>query len=234
MSSKFIFNDHSELKGKHALFAPSQSSWLRYDDGKIVERYKNQYRTALGTEIHDFAAAQIELNHKYSSVRELIKDIETFMYCKYTYLSDSLVMGDYGKRLLSNLGNVPREVFEALKYYINDGISFKMNVEQGIKYSENFFGHADTICFRNNVLRIHDFKSGDNPAHIEQLKIYAALFCLEYGIKPSSITIILRLYQWDRIEELVINTETDGYEDFVMIIDKIISSEKLLINLEED
>lgn len=234
MSSKFTFNNHDNLKGKHALFAPSQSSWLRYDDDKIVERYKNQYRTALGTEIHDFAAAQIELSHKYTSVRELIKDIETFIYCKYTYLSDDLVIGDYGKRLLSNLRNVPRDVFDVLRLYINDGISFKMNVEQGLMYSENFFGHADTICFRDNVLRIHDFKSGDLPAHMEQLKVYAALFCLEYGIKPSSITIILRMYQWDDIRELVINTETDGYEDFIMIIDKIVHSENILKKMKED
>lgn len=234
MSSKFTFNDHSNLRGKHALFAPSQSAWLRYDDDKIIERVKNQFRTALGTEIHDFAASQIELGHKYSSVRELVKDVETYVYCKYTYLSESLVIGDYGKKLLSNLRNVPKEVFEALKYYINDGISFKMNVEQGLQYSEHFFGHADTICFRNNVLRIHDFKSGDNPAHIEQLKVYAALFCLEYEIKPSTITIILRLYQWHNIEEVVINTETDGYEELIAIIDKIISSEKLIKNIEKE
>ena len=83
MSSKFTFNNHDDLKGKHALFSPSQSSWLRYDDEKIAERVRNQYRTTLGTEIHDFAASQIELGHKYSSVRELTKDIETYMYCKY-------------------------------------------------------------------------------------------------------------------------------------------------------
>ena len=188
----------------------------------------------MGTEIHDFAAAQIELNHKYTSIRQIIKDIETFIYCKYTYLSDDLVIGEYGKTLLKNLKNVPREVFEALKFYINDGISFKMNVEQGLQYSERFFGHADTICFRDNILRIHDFKSGDNPAHMEQLKVYAALFCLEYGIKPSSITIVLRLYQWDEIKECVINTETDGYEELVMIIDKIISSEKLANSLMKE
>ena len=84
MSSKFSFNNHDNLKGKHALFSPSQSAWLRYDDEKISEKVRNQYRTTLGTEIHDFAASQIDLGHKYSSTRELIKDIETFIYTKYT------------------------------------------------------------------------------------------------------------------------------------------------------
>ena len=60
MSSKFTFNNHDNLKGKHALFPPSQSAWLRYDEEKIAEKVKNQYRTTLGTEIHDFAASQID------------------------------------------------------------------------------------------------------------------------------------------------------------------------------
>lgn len=229
MSSKFTFNNHNDLKGKHALFSPSQSSWLRYDDEKIAERVRNQYRTTLGTEIHDFAASQIELGHKYSSVRELIKDIETYMYCKYMYLSNDLVVGDYPKKLISNLATLPKEVFEAVRYYINHGVGFKMNVEQALVYSNHIFGHADTICFRNDFLRIHDLKTGANPAHMEQLKTYAALFCLEYGIKPANISIELRLYQWDGIV-----IEKPELEEIVMIIDRIVTSEKIAQQIEKE
>ena len=81
MSSKFIFNKHPNLKGKHAIFAPSQSAWLRYDKEKVIEKLRNRYRTALGTEIHEFAASQIELGHSYkrSSIREIIRALETYI-----------------------------------------------------------------------------------------------------------------------------------------------------------
>ena len=40
--------------------------------------------------------------------------------------------------------------------YVNDAIGFKMDTEVVLYYSNNFFGTADAICFRNNILRIHD------------------------------------------------------------------------------
>ena len=83
--------------------------------------------------------------------------------------------------------------------YINDAIGFKMSTEVVLYYSDFFFGTADAICFRNNKLRIHDLKTGTTPVHIEQLEIYAALFCLEYKIRPSDIEIELRIYQNDEI-----------------------------------
>lgn len=229
MSSKFTFNDHSNLRGKHALFAPSQSSWLRYDNDKIAEKVLNQYRTTLGTEIHDFAASQIDLKHKYTSLRDLTRAVESYIYCKYMYLSDDLVVGDYAKKIISHLNNIPKEVFEAVRFYINDGVGFRMNTEQCLYYSDHIFGHADTICFRNNFLRIHDLKTGSNPAHMEQLEVYAALFCLEYKTKPSDIQIELRLYQWDGVE-----IENPDSEVLTPIIDKIITNEKIAADVEKE
>lgn len=63
-----------------------------------------------------------------------------------------------------------------MNMYVNDAISFRMVPEQILFYSENCFGTADTIVFRNGTLRIHDLKTGVVPAHMEQLEIYAALF----------------------------------------------------------
>lgn len=68
---------------------------------------------------------------------------------------------------------------KTLNRYVNDAIGFKMIPEQILFYSENCFGTADSISFRDNLLRIHDLKTGAIPAHMEQLEIYAALFCLE-------------------------------------------------------
>ena len=88
---------------------------------------------------------------------------------------------------------------KTLYSYVNDAIGFRMDTEVVLYYSDYFFGTADAISFRDNVLRIHDLKTGKGPVHIEQLMIYAALFCLEYKVKPGDIDIELRIYQNDEI-----------------------------------
>lgn len=113
--------------------------------------------------------------------------------------------------------------------YVNDAIGYRMETEVVLFYSERFFGTADAISFRNNVLRIHDLKTGRHPANIEQLEIYAALFCLEYRIKPSDIAIELRIYQNDEV--LCHNPEP---EDIVQIMDHIVHLDKLLEKLENE
>lgn len=120
---------------------------------------------------------------------------------------------------------------KTLYAYVNDAIGYKMNTEVVLYYSPRFFGTADAISFRHNCLRIHDLKTGKTPVHIEQLLIYAALFCLEYKIKPSDIDIELRIYQNDDI--LVIEPTV---EDIVPIMDKIIHLDKILekIDIKED
>jgi hypothetical protein len=112
---------------------------------------------------------------------------------------------------------------KTLYSYVNDAIGFKMNTEVVLFYSDYFFGTADTISFRDNVLRIHDLKTGITPVHMDQLKIYAALFCLEYKVKPMSIDIELRIYQNDEI--LYYIPEQD---EILHIMDKIVHLNKLL------
>ena len=111
--------------------------------------------------------------------------------------------------------------------YVNDAIGFKMDTEVVLFYSPNFFGTADSICFRNGVLRIHDLKTGSTPVKMEQLEIYAALFCLEYKIKPGEIDMELRIYQND---EVIVHNATA--EDILPIMDKIIHLNKILENVE--
>lgn len=92
---------------------------------------------------------------------------------------------------------------KALSTYVNDAIGFRMSCEQPLYYSDNCFGTPDTICFRRNKLRIHDLKTGITATSINQLEVYAALFCLEYAIDPFSIEIELRIYQRDDIRVVV-------------------------------
>ena len=117
---------------------------------------------------------------------------------------------------------------KTLNMYVNDAIGFRMIPEQILYYSENCFGTADSISFRRNILRIHDYKSGVITAHMEQLQIYAALFCLEYKVKPADINIELRLYQND---EIII--DNPDQEIIVPIMDKIITFDKIINRIKE-
>ena len=112
--------------------------------------------------------------------------------------------------------------------YVNDAIGFRMSTEVVLFYSERFFGTADSIAFSDNFLRIHDLKTGKNPADMEQLEIYAALFCLEYRVKPEDIQMELRLYQND---EVIFHNPTG--EDIRQIMDKIVHLDKVLASVEE-
>ena len=124
--------------------------------------------------------------------------------------------------------NLPRSA-KTLNLYVNDAIGYHMEPEVVLYYSENCYGTADSISFQNNLLRIHDLKTGEIPAHIEQLEIYAALFCLEYNVDPTSIKIELRLYQSNEVKILRSGEEyekSDGsihelIVDVLYIMDKI-------------
>lgn len=113
--------------------------------------------------------------------------------------------------------------------YVNDAIGFRMDTEVVLFYSERFFGTADAISFRNGVLRIHDLKTGEKKVTMEQLEIYAALFCLEYRIKPGEIEMELRIYQDDNV---IYHNPTA--EQILPIMDKIVHLDKLLALLESE
>ena len=180
-----VFNRHNDLEGLHAPFGASKSSWLRYDDTKIVEAYKNMRAAEMGTRLHEWAKETIDLGIRQPRSKKTIYN------------------------------------------YVNDAIGFNMDTEVVLFYSQYFFGTADSISFRNNFLRIHDLKTGVTPVHMEQLFIYAALFCLEYKIKPSDIEIECRIYQNDGI---ILANPTN--EDIEPIIDKIVHCNKILEDME--
>lgn len=104
---------------------------------------------------------------------------------KYHKIASNLV--DMKLRLVKTEGNIAD--------YVNDCISDNMTTEQPLYYSDNCFGTADAISFENNYLKIYDLKTGSSPVSIEQLEIYAALFCLEYQYNPHDIITELRIYQ---------------------------------------
>lgn len=116
-----------------------------------------------------------------------------------------------------------------LNRFVNDAIGYRMESEQVLFYSVNCFGTADAISFRKNKLRVHDLKTGSSPASMKQLEIYAALFCLEYSIKPTMIDIELRIYQNDGI--LV---HVPDPEDIIFVMSRIQAYDKIIESLKEE
>jgi hypothetical protein len=130
---------------------------------------------------------------------------------------------------LIRLGVKLPDTSKTLNMYVNDAIGFRMTPEVCLYFSENCYGHADCAGFNNNVLRIHDLKTGITEAHVAQLNIYAALFCLEYGFTPTEIEIELRIYQNDEIRAWA-----PEIDELHHIIDKIRISSKRLDYLREE
>ena len=117
---------------------------------------------------------------------------------------------------------------KSLDSFVNDAIGFRMEPEVVLLYSPQCFGTADAIGFRDNFLRIHDLKTGEGASSMMQLRIYMALFCLEYRQEPERIESELRIYQNDEIF-----LETPNPEEIRKIMDTIIRFDNL-IKLENE
>lgn len=148
-------------------------------------------------------------------------------YSKFLAIQKGTVLHEFAAQCIKLGQKLPKSQ-KTLNMYVNDAVGFKMVPEQILWYSDNCFGTADAISFRNKFLRIHDLKTGFVPAHMEQLKIYAALFCLEYGIKPGNIEMELRIYQSNEI--LYHNPAAD---EIAPIMDKIITFDKIINRIKE-
>lgn len=149
-------------------------------------------------------------------------------YAKYMAAQKGTALHEFAAQCIRLGQRLPRSK-KTLNMYVNDAIGYRMTPEQVLYYSENCFGTADAISFRDGLLRIHDYKSGVIPAHMEQLMIYAALFCLEYRTKPSEIDMELRIYQSDEI--LYHNPSSD---EILPIIDKIIDFDKIITKIKSE
>lgn len=151
-------------------------------------------------------------------------------YNNYMAAQRGTELHDFAARCIKLRQKLPKSK-KTLNAYVNDAIGFRMIPEQVLYYSDNCFGTADAICFdeKNGFLRIHDLKTGFIPAHMEQLLIYDALFCLEYRIKPSQIKIEDRIYQSDAVT--VATPLSDEISD---IMHKIIEFDKVINQIKSE
>lgn len=139
-----------------------------------------------------------------------------------------LILHDFASRCLYLRQRLPKRK-KTLNMFVNDCIEFDMRSEQILWYSDNCFGTADAIGFDGTTLRISDLKTGSTPAHMEQLFIYAALFCLEYNVDPFSVDIQLRIYQNDEI-----SFNDDANEIINEIMNKIEIFDSIINNIKQE
>lgn len=201
------FNDHSNLRGKHAPFSPSSYYWLQDTEEDAIRRYCNSFAATVGTILHELAKEYIDYGYKMTRFDKKQVPLRLLVEGVPPLIVDRLNIDD---------------IFENLMHYVNDAVDFRMQAEVPLYYSDNVFGTADTICFdeRERMLRIHDLKNGTTPAKIDQLMIYDALFCLEYGhilkFRPEDIKAELRIYQGGEIVFCEPNAD-----DVIMVMEHI-------------
>lgn len=149
-------------------------------------------------------------------------------YLKFQATMRGTVLHDFARQCIELKQRLPKKSV-TLNMYVNDAIGFRMRPEQLLFYSYNSFGTADTISFRDNLLRIHDLKTGISPVSLVQLEVYAALFCLEYDHIPSKIEMELRLYHQN---EIVIHQPEP--EQIKRIMNKIIAFDQRIEKLKAE
>ena len=205
-----IFNKHLELEGRHAILSPSKHYWMNYDDEALIKNYISSFATEIGTLVHEFAADRITYKIPLDGENEEAKN--------------SLLIFLLKNGIPFRVIDLDR-IFYNLVPYVNDAIGYKMESEVRLKYSDLCFGTADAIGVRRNWLRIHDLKTGQTPASMDQLMCYAGLFCLEYkrDYRPQTMKVELRIYQ----NQEVLITQPSS-EEIKAVMDKIIHGDSVL------
>ena len=74
------FIKHTKLEGCHAPFSASTPSWLRYNDDKAVDVYRNKKAATMGTKLHAWAKETIDLGIKQPRSKKTL----------YAYVNDAI------------------------------------------------------------------------------------------------------------------------------------------------
>lgn len=208
-----LWNDHSKLQGMHAFLGASQFHWINWSDETLEKRFRSHYSTDIGTIIHELASECIKNKIK-------ISENDT-----------NLVELTLAKNNIPKSAYDPLAILENLVPFVNEAINYHMSSEVLLYFSPYCFGTADAIAYDevSKVLRIHDYKSGKVDAHMEQLQIYAALFCLEYHKDPSKMKRIeLRIFQNNEIVECILTPDTQEIDKLMKLIQETSKKAQIL------
>lgn len=68
----FQFNRHAEIEGKHAFLSASKYHWIRYDEAKMADVFRNFFAAEQGTRMHDFASHCIRMGQKLPRTKQTL------------------------------------------------------------------------------------------------------------------------------------------------------------------
>ncbi len=204
------WNRHLNVEGSHAFLSASKYTWLSKSEDEIIAAYTNSFSQQIGTLMHAYAADAIRFREKLRK-----SDAKGAKF-------------DLMRKGIPEFAIDIRSFFPTVMNYVNDSIDLGMDPEILLYYSDLCYGTADAIQLNKDRLQIHDLKTGSTPAKIDQLKIYAGLFFLEYGLKPEKLRTELRIYQTDAI--LVHEPEADEIRE---VMEAIVSKDRVLQKLKE-
>lgn len=138
---------------------------------------------------------------------------------------------DFAARAIKLGHRMPDEP-KTLNMYINDCIGWRLKPEVHLFWSDFCHGTADAVGFSESklLLRISDLKTGRTRTTLDQLIIYAGLFCLEYDIpRPWELTTELRIYQNNRIKLEVVDPD-----EVFHAMDRILTGTRLLEQMRSE
>lgn len=195
---------------QHAFLSPSKYTWVNNDPDKVVAMFVSSFSQPIGTLLHEFAAERISWRKKLTKHGS----DAPHHWLRHSGIPEFAIDME--------------RIYPNLMRYVNDSVGYGMEPEQLLKYSDNCFGTADAIVYSKGLLRIHDLKTGETPAHMEQLEIYSALYCLQNDIPdPANIDMELRIYQSDEV--FVHNPDPEVIAeimDRIVILDKAIEKKR--------
>ena len=156
-------------------------------------------------------------------------DKEKLVKAFYNYMAveKGTVLHEIAERLIRER-IAQRKSQTTFNMFVNDAIKFKMEPEKMLKYSDNLFGTADALSFNDGLLRIHDLKTGVTKAHMDQLMIYAGLYCLINYIDPADIKIELRIYQNDDI--IIEEPDPEEVRDYM---ERMVAADEIIKEIRE-
>jgi len=124
------FNQHSELRDRHAFLSPSGYHWLNYDEEKLTSRFFTVMAAKRGTDLHNLAHEAIRLrillDVSNDALCNYVKDaIELNMVCEQSlYYSencfgsaDTIVFNDDTLRIHDYKSGVTQTSFKQLEVY---------------------------------------------------------------------------------------------------------------------
>ena len=175
-----IWNDHSKLRGQHALLSPSQPSWLNYDISKLFNFLNNVKAKERGTRLHKFAQDCIELGQwlpkkPESTLSLYVNDAialnmspeKVLFYSKYFFGTTDAISFDGALLRIHDLktGAIPGKIEQlmiydalfCLEYHIDPhDIEHRLRIYQFDDYTETIPEDDRIEAIMNQIVRFNE------------------------------------------------------------------------------